>query len=47
LGVLNSQLNDTVPDISADGETLFFTPDRAGSFGRSDLYMTTRSKRGG
>jgi hypothetical protein len=44
MGVLNSQLNDTAPNISADGETLFFTSDRAGGAGRSDLYMTTRSK---
>jgi Tol biopolymer transport system component len=46
MGVLNSQLNDTVPNITADGETLFFTSDRAGGFGRSDLYMTTRRKHG-
>lgn len=46
MGVLNSQLNDTVPNISADGETLLFTSDRAGGFGRSDLYMTTRTKHG-
>ena len=46
MGVLNSQLNDTVPNISEDGETLFFASDRAGGFGRSDLYMTTRTKQG-
>jgi hypothetical protein len=46
MSVLNSQLNDTVPNISADGETLFFTSDRPGGFGLSDIYMTTRSKHG-
>ena len=43
--ILNSEVNDTVPNISADGETLYFTSDRAGS-GRSDLYMTKRTKHG-
>lgn len=43
LEALNSQLNDTTPVISWDGDTMFFTSDRSGGFGLSDIYMTTRS----
>ena len=41
---LNSELFDVQPYISADRETLFFASTRLGCFGRTDLYMSTRTK---
>ena len=42
---VNSQSNDTVPNLTSDGETMLFTSDRPGGFGLSDIYLTTRTKR--
>jgi len=41
---VNTSAGDIQPDLSADGETLFFVSSRPGGFGGDDLYMTTRSK---
>jgi hypothetical protein len=40
---VNTSSGDTVPDISADGLTLFFASDRPGGEGGNDLWMTTRA----
>jgi hypothetical protein len=37
---INSAMNESSPEISADGHTLYFTSDRGGNF---DVYITTRS----
>jgi hypothetical protein len=34
--------SDSNPHVTADGRTLFFTSDRAGGFGKHDLYVSTR-----
>ncbi|MGD8500599.1 MAG: hypothetical protein PVJ86_08115, partial [Phycisphaerales bacterium] len=39
---VNSSSGDYGPSISADGLELFFTSDRPGSYGNSDLWVTTR-----
>lgn len=41
--VINSMFNDSFPSLSSDRETLFFSSDRPGGSGLSDLYMSTRS----
>jgi len=41
---VNTGFADIQPQISADGETLFFSSDRPGGCGASDLYMSTRTK---
>jgi len=41
---LNSGPLDVHPCISSDRETLFFASTRPGSFGQTDLYMSTRTK---
>jgi len=43
LGVLNSNSYDYGPSLSADGLVMFFNSHRAGGWGQSDVYMTTRS----
>jgi hypothetical protein len=45
--ILNSSFNDNFPALAPDGKTLFFSSDRPGGSGGTDLYMSTRSKRGG
>jgi hypothetical protein len=42
--VVNSSSNDAPSYLSSDGRTLFITSDRAGGFGGSDLYVTTRAR---
>ncbi len=37
---VNSKTWDSQPNISADGRTLFFSSNRPGGFGGTDLYMT-------
>jgi Tol biopolymer transport system component len=41
---VNSVSNDQAPNISSDGQTLFFASDRSGGYGGIDIYMTTRTK---
>ncbi|MEO7684468.1 MAG: hypothetical protein ABIU86_11100 [Gemmatimonadaceae bacterium] len=40
---VNTSLLDGLPDLSADGLTLFFDSNRAGGLGSSDIWMTTRA----
>jgi WD40 repeat protein len=42
--IVNSTASDFLGYISPDGETLFFSSNRDGGFGSTDIYMTTRSK---
>lgn len=42
--VVNSTAFDGAPALSWDGQTLIFFSQRAGGFGGSDLYMSTRQK---
>jgi Tol biopolymer transport system component len=44
--VLNSSGNDNFPALTSDGETLLFSSDRPGGAGGTDIYVSTRSKRG-
>jgi Tol biopolymer transport system component len=44
---VNTSANDQAPDISSDGETLFFCSDHAGGSGALDLWMSTRTKERG
>ncbi len=41
--VVNSLLNDSGSDISADGLSLYFASFRSGTLGSSDLWVTTRA----
>jgi hypothetical protein len=46
LGVLiNSASNENFPSLSRNGQTLFFNSNRSDSFGGSDLYMSTRTRK--
>lgn len=40
---VNTVALDGLPDLSADGLTLFFDSNRAGGLGSSDIWMTTRA----
>jgi hypothetical protein len=42
--VVNSTAFDGAPALSFDGMTLYFFSERAGGFGKRDLYMTTRTR---
>ncbi|MCC7536924.1 MAG: PD40 domain-containing protein [Deltaproteobacteria bacterium] len=42
---LNSDGNDRDPWLSSDGQTVYFTSDRAGGAGAQDLWMATRTCR--
>ncbi len=41
--IINSYLADKSPNLSTDGLVLVFQSDRAGGFGRNDIYMSTRA----
>jgi WD40-like Beta Propeller Repeat len=41
---VNNIRTDFAPFIAGHGETLYFSSNRDGGFGNTDLYMTTRSK---
>ncbi|OFY71550.1 MAG: hypothetical protein A3G23_04715 [Bacteroidetes bacterium RIFCSPLOWO2_12_FULL_37_12] len=43
---VNSLAWDSHPSLSPDENTLYFSSDRYGGFGGSDIYMTTRNKKG-
>ncbi|MCS7073096.1 MAG: OmpA family protein [Bacteroidia bacterium] len=43
---VNSKDWDSQPTLSADGKTLFFTSNRSGGFGRTDIYMTRKNDDG-
>ena len=40
---VNSSANETAPDISADGLSLYFSSNRPGGYGARDLWVTTRN----
>jgi Tol biopolymer transport system component len=42
--VVNGAANDEHPHITSDRETLYFSSNRTGGFGGSDLYVTTRTR---
>ena len=44
---VNSETFDGFPSLSPDGRVLYFTSDRPGGSGATDIWMSTRSKRGG
>ncbi len=44
--MINSSSWDSQPNISADGNILFFTSNRPGGFGGNDLYYTERDEKG-
>jgi WD40 repeat protein len=44
---VNTTFNEQNPFLSSDGKTLFFTSDRPGGIGSTDIHMTTRTKRRG
>ncbi len=43
---VNSKSWDSQPNISADGKTLFFSSNRPGGFGGTDIYMTQLNEQG-
>lgn len=45
--VVNSTAFDGAPTLSFDGTTLYFFSERAGGFGKRDLYVTTRTRLSG
>ena len=44
--VINTELHEMGPSLSPDGLTLYFSSDRPGGAGASDLYLTTRAAPG-
>ena len=42
--IINSASDDTMPSLSCDGTTLYFTSDRPEGFGGYDLYVATRKR---
>jgi Tol biopolymer transport system component len=42
---INTSYRDSGPDISADGLTLFFSSDRPGGSGESDIWVATRTNK--
>lgn len=42
---VNGPFNDDMPCISADGCSLYFMSDRQGTYGGTDIYVTTRENR--
>ena len=43
---INSDYWDSHPSVTPDGNRLFFTSNRPGGFGRTDIYTSTRDNRG-
>lgn len=43
---INSSYWDSQPNVSADGNSLYFSSNRAGGFGGTDLYMTQKDESG-
>lgn len=43
---INSETWDSHPTLNATEDTLYFASDRIGGFGMSDIYYTTKNKRG-
>ena len=43
---INSTAWDSQPSLSADGQTLYFTSNRTGGFGESDIWVSQKSKDG-
>ena len=44
--IVNSPNWDSQPSLSADGQSLFFASSRAGGFGQSDIWLSTRNEYG-
>jgi WD40-like Beta Propeller Repeat len=42
--VVNSASGENFPSLSADRTSLFFSSDRPGGFGATDLYVSARKK---
>jgi hypothetical protein len=45
VAALSSPSSETGPEVSADGLTIFFASDRAGTLGATDIWMSMRSSR--
>lgn len=45
VAAMSSAASETGPEISADGLTCYFASDRAGTLGRTDIWVTTRATR--
>lgn len=45
-GIINSSYRESAISISKDEKTIYFTSDRPGGFGGSDIYMATRDSKG-
>jgi len=46
VAALNSPLAEQQPSLSSDGRTLVFASSRSGSFGGTDIYISTRTQSG-
>ena len=44
--VINSRYKETQPSITFDGKTLYFSSDRDGTFGRLDIWKSTKNENG-